>query len=183
MNQSKSRIEKEIAEFEAEIEKENRRLAAHSQARHDELQARINNLTGQINTQEAQLKAINAQKAEIQSRVDDAKGRGLTLERSQADVKKQLDQIQGTINQAKQAASDQYVPYGNRIQDVLKKIGQTKWHGEPPVGPLGLYVKAKDSKMWGDILRVQLAGLLTAFAITDPRDRPVLKKILSESRK
>lgn len=183
MNQSKARIEKTIEGFDAEIDKENKRLAAHSQARHDELQARITNLTNQINAQETQLKAINARKAEITSRADDTKGRGLNLERAQVDVKKQLEQIQGTINQAKQAASDQYVPYGNRIQDVLKKISHTRWHGEPPIGPLGLYVKAKDSKKWGDILRVQLASLLTAFAVTDARDRPVLKKILNEYRK
>ncbi|KAH6885099.1 hypothetical protein BKA70DRAFT_1338202 [Coprinopsis sp. MPI-PUGE-AT-0042] len=182
MNQTKARIEKTIEGFDAEIDRENKRLAAHSQARHDELKARIDNLTAQITAHETQLKAINAQKAEIQSRADDARRRGMELEKSQAEVKNKIEQIQGTIGQAKQVASDQYVPYGNRIQDVLKKISQTRWHGEPPVGPLGLYVKAKDPKKWGDILRVQLAGLLTAFAVTDARDRPVLKKILSEYR-
>ncbi|KAF9523413.1 hypothetical protein CPB83DRAFT_690784 [Crepidotus variabilis] len=63
----------------------------------------------------------------------------------------------------------------------MQKIKSMNWRGDIPLGPLGQYVKARDPKTWGEILRSQLGQYLTAFAITNAADRACLKKLLVES--
>jgi hypothetical protein len=57
-----------------------------------------------------------------------------------------------------------------------------KWHGDVPVGPLGMHVKLKEMA-WADLMRIQLGGLMSAFAVTDARDRPQLKRLLDQTKK
>jgi hypothetical protein len=36
---------------------------------------------------------------------------------------------------------------------------------------------------WADLMRIQLGGLMSAFAVTDARDRPQLKRLLEQTKK
>jgi len=55
-----------------------------------------------------------------------------------------------------------------------------KWHGDVPIGPLGVHVKAREPEKWGEVLRVQLGVYLTTFAVTDARDREGVRRVLGE---
>jgi hypothetical protein len=88
-----------------------------------------------------------------------------------------------TIKSAQQQSKDALVPYGKNIKQVLEKIKTMRWAGDMPLGPLGLYVKAKDPNRWGEILRNQIGNYLVAFAVTDARDRQQLKNLLVQSGK
>ncbi|KAG1810673.1 uncharacterized protein BJ212DRAFT_1378104, partial [Suillus subaureus] len=52
-----------------------------------------------------------------------------------------------------------------------------KWYGDVHVDPLGMHLKLKDMT-WANLMRIQLGDLMSAFAVTDARDRPQLKKLL-----
>ena len=186
INASKARLEKDLAKFDDDIAREERRLEAHTQARRDEVHSRITHLSSQIQSQEAQLASIASSKSHIESRINDARILGQSLERQQQEVQAQIQHVGYNLDQAHKAVSDQYAPYGNNIQRVLQRIQQEKergtWKGEV-IGPLGLYVKARDAARWGGILRAQLGGLLMSFGCSDARDRPALKRILGEYKK
>ncbi|KAG6880564.1 hypothetical protein C0993_005774, partial [Termitomyces sp. T159_Od127] len=90
---------------------------------------------------------------------------------------------EGMIQRAKDAEKNSLVPYGNNIKGVLEVIKNEKWVGDRPVGPLGLFVKAKDAAKWGALLRSQLSQYLTAFAVTNNADRGKLNKVLGSFNK
>ncbi|KAI9509233.1 hypothetical protein F5148DRAFT_978695, partial [Russula earlei] len=86
------------------------------------------------------------------------------------------EQIQRCVEQQ----NNSLAPYGRDLKKVLEHIGTMEWHGQKPLGPLGVYVKMKD-RIWADLLRVVLGSHMSSFAVTDTRDLPVLKKLLRES--
>ncbi|KAI0771145.1 hypothetical protein BD413DRAFT_492998 [Trametes elegans] len=61
------------------------------------------------------------------------------------------------------------------------EIKRMRWHGQPPVGPFGLYVKVKDPEQWGNLFRIVIGSAMSSFAITDARDRPALAQLLKQS--
>ena len=72
--------------------------------------------------------------------------------------------------------------YGRKLPEVLARIRNERWHGDVPIGPIGDFVSLKDLQ-WQFLMRAQLGNLMTAFAVTNARDRPLLKRILNESNK
>jgi len=95
------------------------------------------------------------------------------LKEKAADLRHQLEQVE-------QAEKNRYAVYGPNMVHVLREIQQARWFGETPVGPLGVHIKVRDAQKWGELLSVQLGNLLTAFAVTHPRDRPALKQLLDK---
>lgn len=69
-------------------------------------------------------------------------------------------------------------PYGRDINKVLQEVARQNWHGDV-VGPLGKYVTVKDMK-WAPVLRTQIGGMMSSFALTDGRDRPQLSALLKK---
>jgi hypothetical protein len=95
-----------------------------------------------------------------------------------------VKEIIDMIKKCKEQQNNAFTPYGQNIKELLDRIGRATWHGERPLGPLGLHVKIRESELWArGVLRSLLAHLLTAFAITDSRDRQQLKRLLDQSRK
>ena len=101
-------------------------------------------------------------------------------DRTQADKDRQ-DARQQRIN-AEESVKDDLAVFGRDLHRVLDIVHKARWHGETPVGPFGRYVKARDGQ-WANVLRSQIGRLMSAFAITDMRDRPALLKILKDSGK
>ena len=65
---------------------------------------------------------------------------------------------------------------------VLAEIGRSKWIGDKPVGPFGMFVKLKDPR-WAEILRNQLGSIMSSFAVTNAKDRSQLSQILQRTGK
>jgi hypothetical protein len=105
-------------------------------------------------------------------------------------AEKERDAAQGRIMECEQMIErcvqqekNSLAAYGRDIKGVLERIEKMRWLGDLPLGPLGVNVKVKEPEKWAELLRGQLGKYLTAFAITDARDRPQLKKVLEQSGK
>mmetsp|Transcript_23439 Transcript_23439/g.52607 ORF Transcript_23439/g.52607 Transcript_23439/m.52607 type:complete len:1129 (-) Transcript_23439:385-3771(-) len=72
--------------------------------------------------------------------------------------------------------------FGNRAQDVLRKIEQyrSRFHG-PVLGPVGTCITIKDGcDMWATAVERLLGALYGSFVVQDVRDRNTLYAILKE---
>lgn len=121
------------------------------------MQSDVQNLNDQIRKAEADKAAIMAAGDAAKAEIDDAEG--------------QLRMIQ-------EREKSQLAPFGFNMEQVLADINHARWQGERPVGPIGRYVKLRDNK-WARLMRSTLGRSMSAFAITNARDREQLSKILN----
>lgn len=183
MDISVNQTTKQIQDLDTQIAAETLRMAAHSQAKHDEMQQRIETARETLRVAEASLEEITAQQRSQQAKSDALKEEGMGAQAELGRVQGLIQDCQGMIERSLQSQKNSLIPYGRGIKEVLQKLKTMKWHGDLPLGPLGMHVKAKDPATWGDLLRSQLGQYLTAFAVTDVRDRNALKKVLHDSGK
>lgn len=183
MDTSLNATNTQIEHLNAQIAVENARMAAHSQAKFEETQRKLEEAREALRDAESALESIRNQKQQQQTQNEALKSEGVAMEQEMKQLQNNIQQCEGMIERSKQAEKNSLIPYGRNIKEVLEKIRTMKWAGDAPLGPLGVYVKAKEPKIWGDLLRSQLGGFLTAFALTDARDRPVLKSLLQQSGK
>ncbi|TFK26865.1 P-loop containing nucleoside triphosphate hydrolase protein [Coprinopsis marcescibilis] len=180
MNTTIKTLNGQIERTDAKIAEEEEKMQAQTQARKDDLQQQIQTQQESLSSAEDLLTSIGQQKKELLQAITLCETRGRELEGQRKELELEGRRYEGLAGEARKAGSDVYVPYGKDIANVVRKVGRCTWKGEQPIGPLGVFVKARDPKMWGDLLRTQLGGYLNAFVVTDPRDRPQLKKLLDE---
>lgn len=183
MNTSIKAINYRITELENQIEEETRRMAVNTQARRDETQQKLGLAKDDVARLENNHQSMIMERKNEGLAADQIKARGVELDQQKATIQRQIGECENTIKSAEHQAKDALVPYGRGIKQVLEKIQTMRWAGDKPLGPLGLYVKAKDPNRWGEILRNQLGNFLTGFAVTDARDRQQLKTLLVQSGK
>lgn len=183
MDQSVNAIAKQISGLDAQIAAETQRMAANTQAKHDETQRKLSAARNAVEEAKSALDTTTTQMRELQDKADTTRKEGETAQEQLQGIKAKVQNCQGLIQRAKDAQKNSLIPYGNNIKTVLDAIKTMRWNGDPPHGPLGLNVKAKDPQIWGELLRSQLSQYLTAFAITDHRDRNELKKLLEKTNK
>ena len=182
MNSSLTALNKSIKDYEEKIAEEARRLEAHTQAKRDEINRRLDIAKEAVAEADRRFKDVIEQRRNKLLERDEVKSKGLAAEAKKQQHQERITECQTMINRCKEQEKNSLAPYGHDIKGVLHSISKIHWHGDTPVGPLGLYVKLKDQK-WGPLLRGQLGNLMTSFACTDARDRPQLKKILDQSKK
>lgn len=173
----------QIEHLDTQIAAENARMAAHSQAKQEETQRKLGEAREAVRVAESDLETIRKQKQEQDAQNEALKSEGVGMEQEIKQLQNSIHQCEGMIERSKQAEKNSLIPYGKNIKEVLERVRRMKWVGDLPLGPLGVHVKAKDPKTWGDILRNQLGSFLTAFAVTDARDRAALKSLLQQSGK
>lgn len=173
----------QIEQLETQIAAENARTAAHSQAKQEEMQRKLDGAREAVRVAESDLEAIQKQKQDQQTQNEALKSEGVAMEHEIKQLQNTIQQCEGMIERSKQAEKNSLIPYGKNIKELLERVKTMKWVGDLPLGPLGVNVKAKDPKTWGDLLRNQLGSFLTAFAVTDARDRTTLKQLLHQSGK
>jgi chromosome segregation ATPase len=173
----------QIAEYETRIAEETRRMEVHTQARREETMRKLEKARAEVDLADAQIKEIVAREEAKRAENERIKNEGTQQEVAKNKAQQRIMEIQEMMKQCKKQQDNAFVPYGKNIKELVEQIGQMQWHGEKPLGPLGLYVQVKDPELWADLLRSQLVQYLTAFAITDARDRPQLKRLLDQSKK
>lgn len=182
MNSSLTALNKSIKEYDEKIAEEARRLEAHTQAKREEINRRLDAAKEAVAEADRRHKdVIDQQRNKLLER-DEIKSKGVAAEGKKQQHQERITDCQTMISKCKEQEKNSLAPYGRDIKGVLQSISKMQWHGNPPIGPLGLYVKLKDQK-WAPLLRAQLGNLMTSFACTDARDRPQLKKILDQSNK
>lgn len=177
-------IDRQIHDCDQKIEEETRRLADQSNGKQEEIARKLNAAKEDLKRIDEEMRNTVMQRKDVGLQHDKLKEEEAPLLQQRDRLRSDIVHINNDIASAKQSDKDALIPYGKNMKNVVDTIKKTRWYGEqPPVGPLGQYVKAKDPARWGDILRRQLQSILCAFAVTDSRDSMILKKILSDSGK
>lgn len=182
MNSNKLAYDKKIEEYQQMIETEQRKVAEFSHDKKQVAQAKLDEVT-------LQYKEIEASIAEKQQQRAAAEQELITTRKAHEDLKIRIENArqdivstQSQLDLITQRERNKLAPFGNNMEHVLADIQRQQWHGRPPVGPLGRYVHVRD-QAWAPVLRVRLGGLMSAFAITDGRDRKALDQILKRHSK
>lgn len=182
MNTSLTALNRSIDDFTRLIAEEEHRLAADTQVKRDELNRKLEISKDAVAKADQANKDFLEAKRQKLAALEDIKQRGLAAEARKHSVQERVAAAQSMISQCKEKGQNALAPYGRDIKMVLAEIAKMRWHGEPPIGPLGMYVKLKDTA-WADLMRIQLGSLMSAFVVTDARDRPQLKKLLDHTKK
>ncbi|KAG1745864.1 P-loop containing nucleoside triphosphate hydrolase protein [Suillus paluster] len=181
MNASLTGLNNAIENYIKNIAEEERRLATDTQVKRDELNRKLESArTAVTNADQAQKDFLEA-KRQKHIEQDGIKQRGMAAEAKKNSAQERVVAAQSMISQCKERGQNALAPYGQDIKGVLDQIAKMRWHGEAPIGPLGLHVKLKDMKL-ADLMKVQLGSLMCAFAVTDARDRAQLKRLLDQTK-
>lgn len=182
MNTSLNSLNDAIRNYAINIAEEERRLAADTQVKRDELNRKLESARADVTSADQAHKDFLEVKRQKLAEQDDIKRRGLAAEAKKNSAQERVVAALSMISQCKEKGQNALAPYGQDIKGVLAQIAKMKWHGDVPVGPLGIHVKLKEMA-WADLMRIQLGGLMSAFAVTDARDRPQLKRLLDQTKK
>lgn len=168
--------------MEGRIEAEKARIAEYSRSKQDELNQRLQDATLGVQTAETNLKQAAALVREKEEEANSLRRQGDGIDSEVQTARSSVVGLQEQIQRCTEQQNNSLAPYGRDIKNVLERIKGMRWHGQMPLGPLGVYVKAKD-RVWADLLRNVLGSHMASFAVTDGRDLPVLKKLLRDSGK
>jgi chromosome segregation ATPase len=171
-----------MQQLETRMAAEKARNAEFSQSKQDELNQRLQQATLDVQNAEADLKQAEAQVVERKKEAKDLSTQGEETDREIQTAKNSVMGVREQIQRCKEQQNNSLVPYGQNLKKVLERIEGSRWHGQKPLGPLGVYVKLKD-RVWADLLRVVLGSHMSSFVVTDPRDLPVLRNMLRDSGK
>ncbi|VDB98254.1 unnamed protein product [Peniophora sp. CBMAI 1063] len=177
-------VNTEVQSIRSEIEtlKEQRRVelaksATRVEGEHEALLHHLEEAKAELERAGAARQAADDRVAETRRERD---GVQTAIQQNEHDVR-QADAARIGAHQqrltAEESAQDNLAAFGRNMHHVLDAIQEARWHGETPVGPIGRYVKLRDGQ-WAGVLRVQIGRLMSAFAITDLRDRDTLSQIL-----
>ncbi|KAJ7166983.1 hypothetical protein C8R46DRAFT_268423 [Mycena filopes] len=170
-----------IAKCEAEIETERKRLATDTKAEREESHRQLSAAQADVVSAADALKTARDKNSTSKDELKRREDAGRELETKKTDLQRSVERCEGDIQKCLKADEDRYAAYGNRIQLVVRRIEQSQWHGEKPLGPLGAHVKLReDYHQYAEVLRSRLSTLLSSFAVTDTRDLAALRKILVE---
>lgn len=158
-------------------------MAADTQAKREESQRNLAAARTAVDDAEARVADVNKETRELSETATRLRTEGQNKESEIQQLRKKITDCDAFIHKVAQLERNNLAAYGNDVKALLDEIAHTKWVGEVPVGPLGLFVKVRDPEKWADLLRSQLRGLLTAFAVTDTRDRKTLSALLQRSKK
>lgn len=172
-----------IQGFETKITEETHRLEVNTQAKREETQRKLQDAADKVDQATARLKALEVETTATEERLNAVVADGRAAEEGVNNIKSEIQQNENMIKQCRQQQQNVYQPYGSNMQRVVDSIGKMQWHGTPPVGPFGLYVKVRDPERWAKLMRSQIGGAMSSFAITDSRDHPQLKRLLQQSGK
>ncbi|KAI6147159.1 P-loop containing nucleoside triphosphate hydrolase protein [Pisolithus tinctorius] len=181
MSASLTGLNKAIQEYDIKIVEETRRMETHTLARREELNRRLEEAKQAVAAAEqAHGKVCDEKRAKLTA-TDDCKQKGMAAQNQMKQAQERIQECNTMINRCKDRQDNVLAPYGKDMKNILEQIKQMRWHGDTPIGPLGLHVRLKD-QTWAPLLRSQLGTLMSAFACTDPRDRPQLKRLFDQTR-
>ncbi|KAI6129762.1 hypothetical protein EDD16DRAFT_1689974 [Pisolithus croceorrhizus] len=167
MNASLNALDKAIQEYNIKIVEETRRMETHTLARREELNRSLEEAKQAVAAAEHAHRTVCDEKRTKQTATEECKEKGMAAQNQAKQAQERIQECNTMINRD--------------MKRILEQIKQMRWYGDTPIGPLGLHVRLKDQR-WASLLRSQLGTLMSAFACTDPRDRPQLKRLFDQTR-
>ncbi|KAJ2161894.1 Structural maintenance of chromosomes protein 6 [Coemansia sp. RSA 552] len=123
-----------------------------------------------ISSQQAQQKALEEQTLQLH---DTQRQRKVDVDKARRDVERVRSGLQDMMRQT----SDQMSAFGNGVRDAQQLIKKTKWRGMEPVGPIGRFIKLRDTR-WSRVIETTLDKSLNSFLVESHADRAALDAIL-----
>ncbi|KAJ8518571.1 hypothetical protein ONZ45_g4365 [Pleurotus djamor] len=181
MNSTLKGLNRQIEEYDTRIEEETQKLAADTQSKRDEVQRRLDAAKAAVLAAETNLKAIRDDRTTLQAEADVLQEEGSRLDRDIRNMQTNIQAQEAMVNNFAAQKRDQFAAFGKNMDALLTNIKKSRWHGDVPLGPLGVGVKVREDCKWAtDVLRGQLGNILTAFAITNAKDMGPLKAMLQQ---
>ncbi|PSR71970.1 hypothetical protein PHLCEN_2v12180 [Hermanssonia centrifuga] len=180
MNDSMKALNLQIESLKQKITEEEIRMAEFTQGKRDEIRRKLDDANTELKEAEDRLNEIKAELPRRETESKDARAKLGQLKEKGDEVKRKIMNIKHQLQLVNEGEKNQLAPFGNKMEAVLTEISRTQWYGRQPVGPFGRYVKVRDPDAWAPIMRVQLGHAMSAFAVTDARDRRTLEQILKQ---
>ncbi|KAH8072267.1 P-loop containing nucleoside triphosphate hydrolase protein [Cristinia sonorae] len=177
LNESVQSVRSAIEEFERRIEEETQKQQENTQGKRDETNRKLEEAVTELRTVEKEIDDVKTRLPERETELQRVQNDGRAADLERQEIRRQIEALTRQISNCDEQERNELLPYGQNVEACLADITRARWHGSKPVGPFGMFVKVKDPQ-WAVILRHQLGGLMTSFAVTDGRDRPQLAQIL-----
>ncbi|EKM51961.1 uncharacterized protein PHACADRAFT_102496 [Phanerochaete carnosa HHB-10118-sp] len=169
--------DKKIEEYKRKVQEEQRKVDEFSHDKRQETQRELQEAIEQYNATNAGLSVLQSQRQQAEQEIRDTRtvhdSLGGDIERQ----KREISDFESQLNMLAQRERNKLAPFGKNLEHVLADIGRQQWHGRSPIGPLGQYVRVRD-QVWAPLMRVRIGAMMSAFAVTDTRDRKTLEAIL-----
>ncbi|KAI0826719.1 hypothetical protein BC628DRAFT_1418807 [Trametes gibbosa] len=179
--ESKAGVDANITNFEQRIRDEHARLETRSKEKRDRTMEKLAEANASLAEKEQRLKTMTEERTRLLAEADSARKEGERLQIDKNEWRDRVAECDQQISRCADMEKSKLAQFGSQMEQVLAHIRQRKWHGRPPVGPFGLYVKVKDAEKCGPLLRVVIGNAMGNFAITDGRDRQALNDILKRA--
>lgn len=171
-----------IAKYAQKIAEETAKLQEDKQAEREERERRMESVRQKIKESESQVHEANDNIRSERDKIDTLGREIAAEERTQSQAKATMEDCSMAIDRTTEQMKSSLNAYGRNIESVVARIRAGQWRGQPPKGPLGMFVTLKDST-WLQPLQIMMGYSMFAYAITDSADRPALKRILHETGK
>lgn len=182
MNTLKIANDKKIEEYKRKVQEEQRKVDEFSHDRRQETQRELEEATERYKTAEASLNTLQSQRQQAEQETRDNRTAHESLKGDIERQKREIQDYESQLSMLAQRERNKLAPFGRNMEHVLADIGRQQWYGRPPIGPLGQYVRVRD-QAWAPLMRVRIGGMMSAFAVTDTRDRKTLEAILKRHGK
>ncbi|KAI0789611.1 P-loop containing nucleoside triphosphate hydrolase protein [Abortiporus biennis] len=180
MNKSMKTNNEQNSRMEHEIQVAQAKLDAFNKDKRDETNRKLEEANVEYEAARKISSDLTAQMDLFKAKGEAAKAENEKLKRTREDLRNQVDNCLSQINACAEREKNRLAPFGRNLDRVFAEIDRTNWAGQKPVGPFGMFVNVKDGD-WANLMRVQIGGFMTSFAVTDPRDRAKLDYILKQN--
>jgi structural maintenance of chromosomes protein 6 len=182
MNATKITADTTIARYESQITEERRKLEEFSHDKRQETQRKLEEAIERYKQTEQRMEAVRRDRTAADEEIRRVRTSHDDMKRQIDEAKRHIESINSQLEHIAQRERNKLAPYGRNMELVLADIARQQWYGQPPVGPLGQYVRVRDPT-WAPLMRVRIGGFMSSFAITDARDRKALEDILKRHGK
>ncbi|KLO12587.1 P-loop containing nucleoside triphosphate hydrolase protein [Schizopora paradoxa] len=180
MNDEINASKRLIEHYTKEINAETAKLQEDKQAEREERERKMDAVKAEIEGLDGQLRIVNDDMRTEQGRQTELGDQIRAQETEMANAQSTMNQCSNAIDRVVREMKNRLDVFGSNMEAVLARIRTQQWRGQIPTGPLGRFVTVKDPT-WRHVLQTQIGQMMFAFAITDPADRPALKRILQET--
>ncbi|GBE84843.1 Structural maintenance of chromosomes protein [Sparassis crispa] len=167
-----------IEGLDVRIQEEVRKDEDASKERRDDLNRRLEEVKVSCDRVERQLQDIKDERQQKIPEIENIKQDIQKLNQEREQLQHSIVECRKQVRICVERERNKAARFGANMDRVMADIQRTRWHGNRPVGPFGLFVSVKDPAQWAPIIRIQLGALMSGFAVTDARDREPLNKLL-----
>ncbi|CAO1633857.1 unnamed protein product [Sympodiomycopsis kandeliae] len=175
-NNQYTRLDKNLQHLQQRIDEETAKLAQDNREKHRQIEARRSEV-------EERIRSLSQQEVELRDSLRDGDSQSKRLYGLEAGATEKRERLRSEVQNAQSymqkleaTSRNSMEAFGQDVPKLLRAIAQEgRWHRKP-VGPIGSFVKLKDTK-WAKVLESVIGNTLNAFCVVDHHDRRLLESV------